>query len=430
MKDFNLAKYLKEHNLGSHGILGRYVDLQALKEQNEKVDSEVTKTFKVNIDIEALGELDDEFAKRNNVEIEIPEKFKNFDPNKLKSLTPGERFMMSDVPVKFTGTADSLAALLNGDLAAQIYGDEDAYFNALNRLFKKPKNMNEEDGYGNNKPVSKAPYEGSDAKLDGFGDEFDQVDPVSELEKPEQIYSNDWMDDSIDNKKVGSWTCYFDDLQGVIYWLHDNINSEDVVVYATPGWDGAQGIACETSIESGEAVIEHETIGDNSYPDFESYAEDVAPYLKKIQDKHFAGELGTYLGGGAGEEANDVATIELDMGWDSSDPEEDAAVNAAFDKYGIEVQPINGKPGKFEVTGRKEDILAYLKSEFYGMDEEDIAIYYPELLDGENQMEEGVNELEYPSPHDDYNAWFNSLTDDEKEEVIQAAEEWKARHNM
>ena len=33
MKDFNLAKYLKEHNLGSHGILGNYVDLQALKEE-------------------------------------------------------------------------------------------------------------------------------------------------------------------------------------------------------------------------------------------------------------------------------------------------------------------------------------------------------------------------------------------------------------
>jgi hypothetical protein len=33
MKDFNIAKYLKEHSLGSHGILGKYVDLQALKEE-------------------------------------------------------------------------------------------------------------------------------------------------------------------------------------------------------------------------------------------------------------------------------------------------------------------------------------------------------------------------------------------------------------
>lgn len=35
MKDFNLAKYLKEHNLGSHGILGKYVDLESLKEESE-----------------------------------------------------------------------------------------------------------------------------------------------------------------------------------------------------------------------------------------------------------------------------------------------------------------------------------------------------------------------------------------------------------
>lgn len=33
MKDFNIAKYLKEHNLGSHSILGRYVDLNPLKEE-------------------------------------------------------------------------------------------------------------------------------------------------------------------------------------------------------------------------------------------------------------------------------------------------------------------------------------------------------------------------------------------------------------
>ena len=71
MKDFNIAKYLKENNLGSHGILGKYVDLHGLKEEED---------------------------------------------------------------------------------------------------------------YGNNKPVDEVPYTGADAKLDGFGDEFDQVQPVSEAE--------------------------------------------------------------------------------------------------------------------------------------------------------------------------------------------------------------------------------------------------------
>jgi hypothetical protein len=79
---------------------------------------------------------------------------------------------------------------------------------------------------------------------------------------------------------------------------------------------------------------------------------------------------------------DDMVTIELDMAWD-----DDQAAQAAFDQFGIEVQETNGNPGTFEVTGRKEDILAYLKSEFYGMDDQDIATYYPELLDGE--MSEG-----------------------------------------
>ena len=90
------------------------------------------------------------------------------------------------------------------------------------------------------------------------------------------------------------------------------------------------------------------------------------------------------------EEESDMITIELDMAWDSSNPEEDAAAKAAFDQYGIEVSDETGRPGTYEVTGRKEDILAYLRSEFYGMDEEAIKQYYPELLDGE------MNELEKP----------------------------------
>jgi hypothetical protein len=42
MKDFNIAKYLKENHLGSHAILGNYVDLHALKEEEEmELDTEI-----------------------------------------------------------------------------------------------------------------------------------------------------------------------------------------------------------------------------------------------------------------------------------------------------------------------------------------------------------------------------------------------------
>jgi hypothetical protein len=85
---------------------------------------------------------------------------------------------------------------------------------------------------------------------------------------------------------------------------------------------------------------------------------------------------------------DDMVTIELDMAWD-----DDQAAQAAFDQFGIEVQPTGGNPGTFEVTGRKEDILAYLKSKFYDMDDEDIATYYPELLDGEANNSMSLEEL-------------------------------------
>ena len=174
MKDFNIAKYLKENHLGPHAILGGYVDLHALKEEEEMyLDTEI-------------------------------------------------------------------------------------------------------------------PYEGPESKVDGFGDEFEQDKPVEELEKPDKIYSNDWMNDSVDGKRVGSWACYYDDQMDVLYWIHDNIPSEDVALYATPNWNGAKGIAIEIQSNYGEQSEDHEIVGDPSYPDFESYAQDMIPVLKKVEAKYKA----------------------------------------------------------------------------------------------------------------------------------------------
>lgn len=83
------------------------------------------------------------------------------------------------------------------------------------------------------------------------------------------------------------------------------------------------------------------------------------------------------------EEESDMTTIELDMEWD---PAMDAYAQRSFADFNIQVKQTE-RPGTYEVTGRKEDILGYLRSEFYDMDEESIAHYYPELLAGE--MSEG-----------------------------------------
>lgn len=80
---------------------------------------------------------------------------------------------------------------------------------------------------------------------------------------------------------------------------------------------------------------------------------------------------------------NEVITIELDMAWDHLNKDDDKAAKAAFKKYKIKVEPVGhaDAAGLFNVTGKKKDILAYLQSEFYEMDDETIEEYYPELLE-------------------------------------------------
>lgn len=41
MKDFDIAKYLREHQLGSYGILNHYVDLKPLKEEDDTTEVEL-----------------------------------------------------------------------------------------------------------------------------------------------------------------------------------------------------------------------------------------------------------------------------------------------------------------------------------------------------------------------------------------------------
>jgi hypothetical protein len=122
-----------------------------------------------------------------------------------------------------------------------------------------------------------------------------EMSGVKELKKPDLIYNEDWMNDSIDGKKVGKWTCYYENHLHVLYWLHDDISSEDLVVYATPNWDGAKGIAFEVQLDAGGDIIDQDTIGEPSYPDFESYAETVAPALQSVEAKYKSGGYDEYL---------------------------------------------------------------------------------------------------------------------------------------
>ena len=127
MKDFNIAKYLKENHLGSHAILGAYVDLHALKEVEDMEGLEIVKGF-----------------------------------GALKDKSVADKY--ADV-CKQAGMEG--VKVVEKDGVFKIYA-------------KAGQKLNKEADYGNNEPVDEVPYVGAEEKLDGFGDEFDQVAPVEE----------------------------------------------------------------------------------------------------------------------------------------------------------------------------------------------------------------------------------------------------------
>jgi hypothetical protein len=80
---------------------------------------------------------------------------------------------------------------------------------------------------------------------------------------------------------------------------------------------------------------------------------------------------------------NDEVTVDVDMAYDNP---RDAAI--VFKKFNVKVKEIKGGQGtEHEVTGKKKDVLAYLQSEWYEMDDDTVKQYYPELLEG-NELDE------------------------------------------
>lgn len=172
MKDFNIAKYLRENHLGSHSILGRYVDLHAL---NEAPD------------------------------------YNRLRPDELKKLADAGDFTAQRILQKMDD--DATQKMKAQDSNPNDDGDcpqgmtPDPVFGCIRER--------EEADYGNNEPVDEVPYVGADPKLDGFGDEFDQVNPVEETDIKEvtaweeklRYYEsevNDLIHDMIDTTQASS----------------------------------------------------------------------------------------------------------------------------------------------------------------------------------------------------------------------------------
>ena len=153
MENFDIAKYLRENHLGSHAILGAYVDLHALKEVEDTEDLEIVKGF---------GAIKDKSIADKYAEV-------------------CKQAGMEDVKV------------VEKDGVFKIYA-------------KAGQELNKEADYGNNQPVDEVPYVGAEEKLDGFGDEFDQVDPVEEM----------------DNSVTGDKGWQYDDDEEDQSWMKDD----------------------------------------------------------------------------------------------------------------------------------------------------------------------------------------------------------------
>ncbi len=75
---------------------------------------------------------------------------------------------------------------------------------------------------------------------------------------------------------------------------------------------------------------------------------------------------------------NDVETVDVDLAGDDKD------IMDAIKKYKIKAEPNGANQGMgYDLTGKKKDLIAYLQSEYYEMDDDDIKSIYPELLEGD-----------------------------------------------
>ena len=252
MKDFNIAKYLKEHNLGAHGILGKYVDLQALKEEETGLGQQ--KAMKEPYEgpkdpIDGLGgKLD-----------------RNMDVS-----------MNEDAESALDKMSREYEAWLEQNNLPPMSADELWYDDSIEKTDAQKKYL--EDFI----------YRWNEAE-----EELDQIDD-----------ENTWMQDvdGTDAYKVGEWTCYYD-YPGILAWSFRDEPFSEVAVYATPGYDGNDSTPIQLDVD--EITVSNQTINKGVFANFQEYAQAMKPYLDKIASKYI--EPGTY------DEAKVQEAEEIDM---------------------------------------------------------------------------------------------------------------------
>jgi hypothetical protein len=82
---------------------------------------------------------------------------------------------------------------------------------------------------------------------------------------------------------------------------------------------------------------------------------------------------------------NAVITIDVDLAGDDKD------IMDAIKKFKLTAEPNGANNGTgYDLTGKRKDLIAYLTSEYYEMEDEDVEDIWPELLEGILESETGI----------------------------------------
>lgn len=227
MKDFNIAKYLKENNLGPHAILGNYVDLQPLKEDDDLGQQEaMPEPYEGPEDpIDGLGgELDRDMDVSMNEQDEVEENSWMYDVDGTEAYKFGNWTCDSDYPgsalvwsyknvpynklaVYATPNFDS-----TGTTPIQIVVDGATVDNmTLNQS---------EFADFNEYAMAMKPY------LDRIEDLESNWGSLAELEKPEDVYMDD-QEEVDDTRMMDLGGEQIE--QGIISLLDDGFDAKDIV---------------------------------------------------------------------------------------------------------------------------------------------------------------------------------------------------------
>lgn len=260
MQHFDIAKYLREHQQGSFGILNHYIDLKPLKEEREEIFDKSDPESGEDALEWILDNIEGPDKDRilDNIQIYDKDKVRDADPEDIVDMING---VIEDHEINFDE-------------------DEDRFQLTIVSI---KKDMEEDKDLGQQDAMPE-PYEGPEDPIDGLGGELDRDMDVSmnEEEDTEEM-ENAWMKDvdGTEAYEVGKWKCYYSH-PGILVWSYNDKPFSEIAIYATPNYDGDDTTPIQIVV--GEENEDMMSLNQGIFTDFNEYAKAMKPYLDRIEN--------------------------------------------------------------------------------------------------------------------------------------------------